>query len=78
MELKFTKKEETKSIAFDGDEVYLARSNKDDDRLLFIRNGKLIFAMNTTNWQMQVNNNLGLYGNLKKVSKLEIKAILEE
>ena len=80
MELEFTQgeeEEENKPIIFYGDEVYLARSCKDDDRLLFVRDGKLIMAMNTNTWRLQVGGSLDLYGNLKRVSRLELKAILE-
>ena len=80
MELEFTEdkeEKEEKPIVFYGDEVYLARSCRDNDRLLFVRDGKLVMAMNTNTWRLQVGGSLDLYGNLKRVSKLELRAILE-
>lgn len=79
MELEFTQEEEenNKPITFYGDEVYLARSCQNNDRLLFVRDGKLVMAMNTNTWRLQVGSSLDLYNNLKRVSRLELKAIFE-
>ena len=80
MELEFTEDKEEKEalpITFYGDEVYLARSCRDNDRLLFVRDGKLVMAMNTNTWRLQVGGSLDLYTKLRQVSKLELRAILE-
>ena len=81
MEIEFVSDEEEScrpELGKDRNEIWLATCNKKDDRLLFILCGKLVMAFNTTgNFIIQNNHNLDLYRNLKKVSKLEIKAILE-
>jgi len=60
-------------------EVFLATCNTKDDRLLFVQDGKLIMGINIKgDFVVQANNDLSLYKNLKKLSRLELKAILEE
>lgn len=60
-------------------EVFLATCNKRDDRLLFVQDGKLVMGINIIGeFIIQNNSDLSLYKNLKKLSKLEVKVILEE
>lgn len=81
MEIEFVSDEEEScrpELGKDWNEIWLATCNRKDDRLLFIQDGKLVMAFNVTgDFIIQDNRNLDLYKNLKKVSKLEVKAILE-
>jgi len=82
MKIEFKNKEDEKKepiLGEENDEVYLATCDLPDDRLLFVKRGKLIMGINlTSNFVIQDHHDVRLYTDLKKVSKLKLKAILEE
>ena len=75
------KQESPEAKAIVGDEnyeVFLATCNNKDDRLLFVKYGELIMGINIKgNFVIQTDINFSVYKNLKKISLLEVKAILE-
>ena len=59
-------------------EIFLATCDSEDDRLLFVQNSELVMSINLKgDFVIQAHHDFTVYRNLKRISKLELKAILE-
>lgn len=82
MEIEYKEKEsKSKSVVFGQRtfEAFIATCDHKDDRLIFVKDGKMIAGINLkNNFVIQDHHDLYIYTDYKRISKLEVAVVLAE